>query len=153
MEAILSETIKRIHRLLNTAGNSVDMVIVGSVVLKEMELLDREISDIDLYICPEKWDNTKRDLTVLEKAYGIVTSDYGGNSNPFKFRFRGFTVNVWMVHRENWKKFLEENNIWHKDGFKLAGLMPILKAKASYAREKDYKDFLIITRKISNLIG
>lgn len=153
MEAILSKTIREINQLLNTSSNSVDMVIVGSVVLKEMELLDREISDIDLYICPEKWDNTKRDLRVLEKASGIVNSNYGGNSNPFKFLFGGFTVNVWMIRTENWKKFQEENGIWYRDGFKLAGLMPILKAKASYAREKDYKDFLSITWKISNFIG
>lgn len=152
MEAILSKTIKEINQLLNTSGNSVDMVIVGSVVLKEMGLLDREISDIDLYICPEKGDNTKRDLTVLEKTSGIVDSNYGKNNNPYKFWFKGFKVNVWVIHTENWKKFLEENDIWYKEGFQLAGIMPILKAKASYAREKDYKDFLSISSKISNLI-
>lgn len=152
MEAILSKTIREIHQLLNTSGNSVDMVIVGSVVLKEMELIDREISDIDLYICPEKWDNTKRDILVLERDSGIVTSDYG-NGNPYKFLFRGFKVNVWMIHTEKWEKFLEENNIWYREGFKFSGIMPTLRAKASYAREKDHRDFIDISKKISNLIG
>ena len=152
MEASLSKTIREINQLLNTPGNSVDMVIVGSVVLKEMELINREISDIDLYICPEKWDDTKRDLSVLEKASVIVRSDYE-NSNLYKFLFGGFKVNVWMIHTEDWEKFLKENNIWYREGFKFAGIMPILRAKASYAREKDLKDFISISWKISNLIG
>lgn len=135
-----------------------DFMVLGSVALKETGLpMKKDPQDIDLAL---GFDHEK----YYEEAKSIIASlhnslkqpmlkDYPNSTqNQFKISWRGVKMDIWIYHREDFQKLLEECNYFKKYGIKFADIKSTLEAKLKYNREKDLEDLIGIINELTFLV-
>ena len=147
-------TLKILNNLKCTLLKESDFIITGSISLIEMGLpIGRPPHDIDLYACSEP--KLKEHLEILNKSYFLSKAYKGNGISPshrlYKFLWGDKEINLGLVEKEEWEKFLEECNYWTKYGFRFTDMNYTVKAKHKLRRLKDIEDFLRMSKYFMDL--
>lgn len=138
--------------LTQASNTDCNILVVGSSALKAAGF-DVKINDVDLEILVNENNRHKIDC-ILRMMTIEHNNEYPGMglSNPNRrfLTYRGIKVDVWLV--SNWSHDTIFRSRFSDDIY-YAGVMSILKAKASYYRNKDVKSIIGISNAINTLLA